>query len=232
MPDLKDLFNLVNPDKDGDGKGDNELLNSISDAVSGDGGDLLGGLLGSLTGGAKQADTPTGSDGNTADLLTNAIKGITEGGANNAAQTQLEQNGINAGSLSSLLGGLLGGGGGGNTQAAQPQQKGMLDTLLGGALSQLTGGSAAPAKNQGNQFLDMIMKILASKVASDALTGVVKSFAGGMLGGVQNGIAAGGTPEIDVMGTLKSALVENDVDSATVTEVLDAVKTESQTIVE
>lgn len=148
-------------------------------------------------------------------LLTNAATGIAKGENNNALQ-QLSQAGISVDSLGGLLGGLLG------KDTSTPANKDTLDNVLQSTLSKLSGKSGT-SKNQGNQLLDIIVKVVGSKVATDVVGKVIKSFMGNMMSDVKtNGVTQGGQ-EVDVMGDLGAALKDNNVDDQTSNDIMTSI---------
>ena len=120
-----------------DAQGALQLLQTLIGGQSGQttsqsgGGDLLSGLLGSLTGGGTGTQQPSQSGGG--DLLGSLLGGLTGGGG--LAGQQPSQSG-GGDLLGSLLSGLTGGGG---SAVQQPSQSGGGD-LLGSLLGGLTGG--------------------------------------------------------------------------------------------
>lgn len=201
MVDLKNLFGLL--DRDGDGDTDlQDLMGLVQDPSA----------LGSIFSSNPTDPKAKGMD----DLLSGAIQNIATGSTTSDAQNKLEKAGISAGSIGDLIGGFLG------KDTSTKADKSMLDSMLGGALTSLTGGSTTGTKNQGNQMLDMIVKIVGSKIASDALTGVIKSFMGNVMNDVKQG-AVSNNSSIDVVSDLSNALSENNVDDNTKTDIINTV---------
>lgn len=210
MVDLKNLFGGL-LDRDGDGDVDlNDIMGLLQDPSA----------LGNILGGGATDGKGQGLD----KLLSGAIENIALGTGSNDAQSKLEQVGISAGSIGDLIGGLLG------KDTSTNADKSTLDTMLSGALTSLTGAKPK-TQNQGNQMLDMIVKIVGSKLASDALTGVVKSFMGNVMTGVKQGAVAQETKPLDVVGELTNALSANKVDKDTTNDIVSTVLSQLQNLV-
>lgn len=198
--DLKKIFGMLDQDNDGD-TDLNDIMSLVKDPE---------GLTRVLNGDGSDKEK-AGLDS----LLTNAATGIAKGENNNALQ-QLSQAGISVDSLGGLLGGLLG------KDTSTPANKDTLDTVLQSTLSKLSGKSGT-SKNQGNQLLDIIVKVVGSKVATDVVGKVIKSFMGNMMSDVKtNGITQGGQ-EVDVMGDLGAALKDNNVDDQTSHDIMTSI---------
>lgn len=198
--DIKKIFGMLDQDNDGD-TDLNDIMSLVKDPE---------GLTRVLNG--------SGSDNEKAgldSLLTSAATGLAKGENNNALQ-QLSQAGISVDSLGGLLGGLLG------KDKSTPANKDTLDTVLQGTLSKLSGKSDT-SETQGNQILDIIVKVVGSKVATDVVGKVIKSFMGNMMSDVKtNGITQGGQ-EVDVLGDLTSALKTNEVDDETSNDIMKTI---------
>jgi hypothetical protein len=110
------------------------------------GGDLLGSLLGGLTGGGQPMQQQQTTQSSGGDLLGSLLGGLTGGGQSEQQQQTTPSGGGDL--LGSLLGGLTGGGQ--SEQQQQTTQSGGGD-LLGSLLGGLTGGGNSQANTGGGQ---------------------------------------------------------------------------------
>lgn len=195
--DLKKLFGML--DQDGDGDTDlDDVMGLVKDPEG----------LSRVLSGSGSSQEQAGLDS----LLTRAATGLVKG-ENNNALNQLSQAGISVDSLGGLLGGLLG------KDNSSPANKDTLDNVLQGTLAKLTGKTDS-SPSQGNQILDIIVKVVGSKIATDMVGKVIKSFMGNMMSDVKtNGVTQGGN-DVDILGDLTSALKTNEVDDATSNDIM------------